>query len=427
MRFWSRLRAGALLYSLTLVALAAPPPLPMSHVVDLRDYSGKKTFLEVMLEKDTGIRAQIDADYHEEYAVPTWEQVSLALENFDGKVLWKTVGPKEGRETRLRATVDALAEQNGLFTPATFASALKGKTNGGSPSGTAIIFGMAAGAGTLVHIDDGSYFYNYAYKGEVTGGRSYGASRDHKANDATDIYYLTSLDAFLDKNDEKDIRQFYQTIVEVIASTDVSGFAKLSEEAQGVAADFVTVYTAESYRHILEKLNPKRFPWENDLAEATFVMNYNSLVDKIMKNGEFISVSEEGRPLDQQAVKDRGEDIEGPEYVWWWKNNPETKRSGIGKTQRDRRALSRILSRYERENNPKLVDAVEKLIGESPEGDVYQGLMEYFNQPRFLKDGASQKEILKQSKALGKAVAALVMQTRKDAAGISAAIEAEAQ
>ncbi len=425
-----------------LSAMAAPPPpIKMTHTVELQAFSGKATFLEAMLEKNTGLVAHMDASYTDSYKIPSWKAVNDAIKHFDTKVPRKALKPltpstKEEKDRNkaaqiakdeLKRIVTELKSEE-TFSPNDFSGVVGGKMKrNAKPFDIANFVGMAAGAGTLVKIDDDNYYYNYGYEaGNVRSGRSYGASHNHRANDATDIFYLQELAKFLGNAEERDISLFYETLIKVLTNCDVSGFEKLPLDGQTVATDFVAVYTAESYRHIIEDLNPKKYPWDNDLAEATFVMNYNSTVNKIMKDGELVDVDPKtGRPLTEEEITENEDDTEAkePEYVWWWKNNPETGRSGIGKTNRDRRTMTAAVSAFEREHHADLVDPIEKIIGESPNGDVYQGLMEYLNNPIFLTSSEGQKEIRKSSGPLSKAMAKFLMQTREDAEEITKHIE----
>jgi hypothetical protein len=162
-----------------------------------------------------------------------------------------------------------------------------------------------------------------------------------------------------------------------------------------VATDFLAIYTAESDRHVMVDLAPGKHPWENDLAEATFISAFGVTVGKVMKDGEL---------TDGNARE-------------WWAKSKISNRSGIGNTRKDRRKLQQLITSFERENHPELVEAVENLIEvRNRQGDIFQGLMEHLNH------FDTQDSVRENAKNLSDAFVEFLMQVRKDAKKIAAEI-----
>jgi hypothetical protein len=92
----------------------------------------------------------------------------------------------------------------------------------------------------------------YADKAERSG-RSFGVVGNTRRNyiaDASYAHFLRTLEKISFKSD-KELEQFYRVIFQILANSDSSGISKLSREARQVAADFVAVYVAEQYRHLI--------------------------------------------------------------------------------------------------------------------------------------------------------------------------------
>ena len=281
-------------FAAQLFAEAAPPALKMKHSIDLKQFEGK-TFLEAMTEKNDGIKANLDEDFEDDYKVADWKMVSKALDGFDDKVVGKLLRSFSDGKKGLRELTESLEGKD--FKPSNMVAKVRpelGKE--GDVYALAQFLAMASGAGTLVNIDEQNYYYNYGYKSgenddDVKSGRSFGASPGHKANDASDVFYLTELGQYLDETSNP--KSFYTTLLEVLTQCKTSGFAgrKLSGLGKAVATDFVAIYTAESDRHIMVDLDPKNHPWKM-IAEVTFLAAYGTEAGKVMRNAKL----EDGEP-----------------------------------------------------------------------------------------------------------------------------------
>jgi hypothetical protein len=369
----------------------AGAPIAMTHAVDVEAYDGSP-FLFVMLDKG-GIKAQLDDDYATTYEVAPWSRVRLGVQSFDGKVVRK-VARSFSTTTGMHDLVTSLEASS--FTPASIA----GVVIDASPRPSDVftvgeVLAMSSGAGTLVKLDGHNYFYNYGYKSgaddnDLKSGRSFGASPGHKANDASDTFYLGELGKLLTSTN--DPTSFYQALFDILTRSHVAGLASLSPLAQTVATDFVAIYTAESDRHIMAHLIAH--PWENDLAEVTMVSIWGTAVGKVMKDGHIV----DGVPKD------------------YWAMSPTTQRSGIGETRADRRRLQRLITSYERTAHPELVANLQTITGAST--DAFRGVMEYLNDARFLGDQDALRTI--PGEQLTAATVAFLAQVRIDAADMLA-------
>ena len=378
----------------SLVAVAAPAPLRFRHELSIEDFQGK-TFLDAMMAEDGGIKSLLDDDYRTEYAVAGWRAVKIALANFDTKNRNKVLKSFEDGEDGLHRLIQEL--QGTTFTPATAVGMVRSRLRGGDVFGVAQVIAMGSGAGTLVRIDEENYYYNYGYKSgeeadDVKSGRSFGASPGHNANDASDVMFLNELEKYLDSTAEP--RVFYTAMLRLLTQCDAWGYgrSRLSDEGQTVLTDFLAIYTAELDRHLMVELDPRRHPWENDLAEVTFVLAFGTAVGQVMLNGELV---------DGQARE-------------WWAPSAVSNRSGIGITRQDRRRLQKAITVYEREHHPELVAAIEAVIGSKK--DVFRGLMEYLN------NVSTQPSVRANAAALTEAFVEFVLQVREDADAIAAGI-----
>jgi len=342
-------------------ALATPAPLELMHNIDLDAFQGK-TFLQTMLVSKKGIKAQFDDDYLSTYHFASWNSIKQALDNFDGKIVSRVLGAFPDGKRGLRKFSQALEGKR--FNSSNIVPIMQSNYEGnGNIYVLAHFFAMASSAGTYIRIDENNYFYNYGYKSgqdsdDVKSGRSYGASELHNANDASDVMYLLELENFL--THENDLKLFYTTLLEILTQSNSSGFSNpaFNLYAQTVATDFVTIYTAELDRHVMVDLRSSAHPWENDLAEATFVSIYSAASGKLMKDGI----------LNEASLKD-----------FWAMSSTGSGRSGIGIGRKDRRKLQRLICEYERESHSKLVNKLERIIGKRSDGDLFRGLMEFLN------------------------------------------------
>jgi hypothetical protein len=309
------------------------------------------------------------------------------------------LGAFDDGEAGLRKLIKAL--EGKTFTPESMVSVLRTAYRGdGNIFALAHFIGMASGAGTLVRIDAENYFYNFGYRDggeadDVKSGRSYGAGPGHAANDASDIFYLNELEQLLKEDDRP--QEFYRAFLELLTAADTSGYGRLTEQQQTVATDLLAIYTAELDRHLMVNLNPSQHPWENDLAEATFVSLFNTESGMMYQDGSLTKA-----PLRQH-----------------WAKSSFSNRSGIGITRNDRRALQQKISAYLREYHAEEIAELESLIGSRRDGDIFRGLMEFIN------NASTQGKIKANAQSITDTFVALLQITKTEADDIVTYVNAQ--
>jgi hypothetical protein len=373
------------------MTLAAPPPLTLEHDIDLADRAGQ-TYLNVVRSERDGVKKLFDADFVHEYTVADWSRVKESLKNFDAKISRTVLGAFDDGEAGLRSLVKKLEGQT--FTPESMVSVVRSAYRGdGNVFALAHFLAMSSGAGTLVRVDAENYFYNFGYRDgsesdDVKSGRSYGAGPGHAANDASDIFYLNELEQSLQQDDHPDA--FYRTFLQVLTATDTSGYNRLNDRQQTVATDLLAIYTAELDRHLMVDLNPAKHPWENDLAEATFVALFNTESGLMYQDGALVKA-----PLRQH-----------------WSKSTVSNRSGIGITRHDRRALQQKISVYLREYHAEEVAELEAIIGTRRDGDIFRALMEFIN------NASTQSRVKANAKKITDTFVSLLETTKAEAGDI---------
>ena len=76
-----------------------------------------------------------------------------------------------------------------------------------------------------------------------------------------------------------------------------------------------------------------------------------------------------------------------------------------------------MITDYERESNPEVVEAVEELIGSRNDGDLFRSLMEYLNNRK------TQSEVKANAEELSEAFLNFLMQVQADADSITEYIQ----
>ena len=211
--------------------------------LEISQFTGK-TCLQMVMDAG-GIKAALDKDEKASFKFADKETIKKAADDFDPSVFKKVTRFFKDGDSGLDKLVDALGGQSA--TPATAAGVIAKQLKdlnlladpnkiGLAAVSIAPFLSLASGAGTEVVINDKNFYYNFGYKPgsqdkvelakDVKSGRSFGASPGHRALDASDVYYLSELDAFLIKN--KDPSAFYESLLRILAQDDPSGYSKLN-------------------------------------------------------------------------------------------------------------------------------------------------------------------------------------------------------
>ena len=118
---------------------------------------------------------------------------------------------------------------------------------------------LKEGLGVAVRLDDNNYNIHENFPKSAQGGRSYGWTSG-QVGDWSDKTYLDNLARVVVEKDKDDLKNFYQTIIQVLGACDAEGLAALRNNydsktntgapTQRVVTNFLAIYTAEEYRAI---------------------------------------------------------------------------------------------------------------------------------------------------------------------------------
>lgn len=181
--------------------------------------------------------------------------------------------------------------------------------------------------------------------------------------DASYKHYLTTLGKLV-KTDEKTVRDFYTAAVKIVANSDSSGVEALSEPAKEVLADFVAVYVAEQYRHMMSgSINEdgtgnlgRNHNWDDAHLQVTllgafhgaqsehgmfFEGRYTTRVYNQLNNvgaTKYCVYKRQFEPAREQLKKRRAN------LTDYWQFNKECARSGVNLTRQDFTAMGRAIT-----------------------------------------------------------------------------------
>ncbi|MBI4402555.1 MAG: hypothetical protein HY537_00245 [Deltaproteobacteria bacterium] len=385
----------ALVFSLQLAATVKPLSIPKENRMVLSDYAGKKTFFEVMTTKKVGIKDRLDALNESTFTLADLNEATHGFRSFSKKVKGNvlrdiTTDDEERKEDVFGEIVDELAGKT--FTPPQLKAALKKK--GARPWAIADYLMMASGAALLVHLDSQNYYYNVSYfNDDVNKGRSFGAGPSHPADDASYPFYLRNFQVYLENVD--DLSPFYRAVLAILTESDPSKMKEVDSESieaefnnvpvtvdgQTLVTDFVTIYTAELYRHVISAL--ERHDWENALAELTFVSAFSQKEGVVQKENNTIV---KGNATDWRYVGEEG--------------------SGIGgRAGRQRRLFQQKVCKAARALALTSLQKIDAITGKRD--DCFNGVM------RFLNNYKTQDAVKKSADKLSAAVVEFLSDIRK--------------
>ena len=134
---------------------------------------------------------------------------------------------------------------------------------------------LEQGLGVAVRLDDNNYNIHENFPKSAQGGRSYGWTSG-QVGDWSDKMYLDNLALVVVEKDKDDLKNFYQTIIQLLGACDAHGLAALTNNydsktntgvpTQRVATNFLAIYTAEEYRAIQGTKN-----WDDAILEVTLL------------------------------------------------------------------------------------------------------------------------------------------------------------
>ncbi len=237
------------------------------------------------------------------------------------------------------------------------------------------ISGVKIGEGVELRLTDrvSTYHVKFAAHWEENAersGRSFAGVDSKPWNDKTEYvadasykHFLSTLEDLLDDPDQ--IEVFYRAILQVLLNSDPSGIGELSTKGQQVAADFVAVYVAEQYRHLISGKGKKlgrRHNWDNAHLQVTLLAAFHAgQKHKAMYyKGRFLNKVYHQQSKETCIYQKPWGEI--PDYHWsrsvrlidYWQFNEECERSGVNITRRDFQKLGRATTHYLIENDNDL-------------------------------------------------------------------------
>ena len=266
------------------------------------------------------------------------------------------------------------------------------------------IDGLPKGEGVELRLTKDVSTYHVKYKAHTEknaerSGRSFSAvgsnpSRPSYVADASYKHYLRTFERFYDDADE--LEDYYQAILGVVSACDASGFAELERDTKEVAADFVAVYVAEQYRHLIsgkgEKLG-RRHNWDDALLQVTLLASFhagqNSANEGMFFEGKFTDtvynqiyrdrsgsycVYKQFRHPKRGSAKKR--DMNLTDY---WQFNRKCDRSGVNITRGDFSKMGSALTTWANDyNEDEVADLNRKLRSSSKRYNLIAAISSQF-------------------------------------------------
>ncbi len=229
------------------------------------------------------------------------------------------------------------------------------------------IYGVKRGQGVELRLTESVTTFHVRYKAfweddAERSGRSFAGVDTNPWNKVTEYvadasykHYLKTLEMLF--QDAEQIPLFYIALLKIIINSDASGVDKLSLYGQQVLADFVAVYVAEQYRHLIsgkgQYLGP-RHNWDDAHLQVTLLAAFHSGQSKGNKSmfykGRFVKEVFHQQYKEVCPYKMSYNQI--PKKHWrrpvnltdYWQFNRSCERSGVNLTRGDFSRLGRRLT-----------------------------------------------------------------------------------
>lgn len=236
------------------------------------------------------------------------------------------------------------------------------------------IDGVKSGEGVELRLTDDVTTYHVKYKRAdeekaERSGRSFsavGQKSDGTYEYVADASYAHYFDSFERQlgYDESFLADFYRAIFGVLVSCDASELARLNKYEKRLAADFIAVYVAEQYRHLLSGKGQKlgrSHNWDDALLQTTMLLAFHSGQSHkhMYYRGEFTGETyDQYGEVDGEAVcvyknwnDERRSLLEKRDMQLrdYWQPNKTCERSGVNLTRRDFDKMGSQLARWFRE------------------------------------------------------------------------------
>lgn len=277
---------------------------------------------------------------------------------------------------------------------------------------------LRAGGGVSVKLDKNNYNIHINYPASEMGGRSYGWTSD-ETGDWSDSAYLKNIAELMDGRKQKEIRNFYQVVLNILGSSNPDGLGDLSTETQLLANNFLAIYTAEEYR----RTQNENTRWDDALLQVTLLAAFHGGQDvfEMFYTGKFTKTTKRknpgvyanGRPGPlANSAANKPADMQ--DYHQFSRKTPDMQganRSGINLVRADFQKLGRAITEYLDES--KNLAAIRKILKASKarvSNNVISDIAVYY---------AEGDAKAKDSAAMANAVTDFVMETFKNANAIS--------
>jgi hypothetical protein len=249
---------------------------------------------------------------------------------------------------------------------------------------------LEQGLGVAVRLDDNNYNIHENFPKSAQGGRSYGWTSG-QVGDWTDKMYLDNLALVVVEKDKDDLKNFYQTIIQLLGACDAHGLATMTNNydpktntgvpTQRVATNFLGIYTAEEYRAIQGTKN-----WDDAILEVTLLGAFHGGQTTFTKfyRGKFTTrsnVQETGnyyglpsKDRNGKVIPTVAKDATMDDY---WQISKTSTRSGIHLTAGDYSKMGSAITKYERTKaHNKTLSLIQSIVGSGP--NVIHSISTYF-------------------------------------------------
>ena len=405
---------------LSVNSVYAEEKLNCDNVIDFSEFKDQ-TFLSFMIST---VRPELNKFATKGYSVAGSKAIESALENVSPKVKAKVLRGA-GSEAKLLELANAL--EGTSVTLYTLPQKIAEVDRKFDRYGLSTFLGLASCGGAVIKFYDDNYAYNIHYgtgkeKKDAQTGRSFGAGPIRGASDASDKDYLTDLEKFVTSTTSP--AEFYQTLLESLTNSDASNYKAVDKSGQTLLTDFLAVYTAEQARNLMD--DKITLHWDAALLEVTLLSAFHAgqkeitLFFKDPKNKKTYFTENVFHQAPGGEAREKKRAAHLMDY-WQFSSRPEPEfknRSGINITKEQFRTLGLAISEYERENNPDLVERVERHFkGIKTGNNLFEELS------LFLINSKTPKEIGKAGYALAKEFTAFLEQVTKDAEKITAELK----
>jgi len=251
---------------------------------------------------------------------------------------------------------------------------------------------LEQGLGVALRLDDNNYNIHENFPKSAQGGRSYGWTSG-QVGDWSDKMYLDNLARVIVEKDKNDLKNFYQTIIQLLGACDAHELAVLTNNynpetntgvpTQRVATNFLAIYTAEEYRAIQGTKN-----WDDAILEVTLLGAFHGGQTTFTKfyRGKFTTrsnVQETGnyyglpsKDINGKVIPTVAKDAIMDDY---WQISKTSTRSGIHLTAGDYGKMGTAITKYEStQAHNKTLSLIQSIVGSGP--NVIHSISTYFTE-----------------------------------------------